>query len=184
MTSYTAVLFLHFAGLIGLFVGYGLEWIVSSLLRRATTAEQVRAWLRVYRVSLPVSGPALLLLIITGGYLASKMEGVMKAPWISATFVAIVVALGIGFTLILPRIRAIRASLPEGNMALPAAALANVQNAALPTLIRVRALIALGIVYLMTLKPMTMGSALLALAIAIFVGVIFSLPTWSRLKPS
>ena len=58
MTPYNIVLFLHLASMAGLFVGYGLEWIVSSLLRRATTADQARAWLRVYRFSLPVSGPA------------------------------------------------------------------------------------------------------------------------------
>jgi hypothetical protein len=182
MSAHTTVLFLHFAGLAGLFVGYGLEWIVSSLLPRATSVEQVRAWMSVYRVSLPVSGPALLLLILTGGYLASKMEGGMKQPWISASLVGIVVALGIGFFLILPRVRAIRAVLPEATAPLPAAALANLQNPLLPTLIRVRAMLALGIVYLMTRKPMTMGSAFLDLGIALVVGVVFSAPTWSKAK--
>ena len=182
MTPYTTVLFLHFVGVAGLFVGYGLEWIVSSLLRRAATADQARAWLRVYKFSLPVSGPALLLLILTGGYLASQMPGGMKLPWISATWVGIVVALGIGFTLILPRVRAIRSSLPEGNAALPATAVTNLQNGMLPTLIRVRALLALGIVYLMTVKPMTMASAFGTLVIAMVIGVLFALPAWGKAK--
>jgi hypothetical protein len=182
MTPYTTVLFLHFAGVAGLFAGYGLEWIVSSLLRRATGADQVRAWLRVYRFSLPVSGPALLLLILTGGYLASQMQGGMKAPWISASLVGIVIALGIGFTLILPRIRAIRSSLPEGNVALPASAVANLQNGMLPTLIRVRAMLALGIVYLMTLKPLTMVGAFGALVIAMVIGAVFALPAWLKVR--
>ncbi|MGB8324097.1 MAG: hypothetical protein WCE52_14160 [Candidatus Acidiferrum sp.] len=184
MTPYTTVLFLHLASMAGLFVGYGLEWIVSSLLRRATTADQARAWLRVYRFSLPVSGPALLLLILTGGYLASQMPGGMKAPWISATFVGIVIALGIGFSLILPRVKAIRAALPEGSGALGATALTSLQDAALPTLIRVRAMLALGIVYLMTLKPMTMAGAFVDLGVAILLGVVFALPTWSKAKPA
>jgi hypothetical protein len=166
----------------GLFVGYGLEWIVSSLLRRAITAEQARAWLRVYRFSLPVSGPALLLLIVTGGYLASKISGGMGAPWISATLVGIVIALGIGFSLILPRIRAIRNSLPEGAGALTPTATANLQNAMLPTLVRVRAMLALGIVYLMTVKPMTVAGAFGGLIIAMAIGVVFSLPTFTRPK--
>ena len=49
MTNYSLALFFHFVGLAMLFVGYGLEWIVSAFLRGATTTDQVRAWLRVYR---------------------------------------------------------------------------------------------------------------------------------------
>src|SRR5215469_15737387 len=157
MTPHNIVLFLHFVGLVGLFVGYGLEWIVSSLLRRSTSAEQARAWLRVYRVSLPISGPGLLLLILTGGYLAS-ITGTMTQGWISASLVAIVVALGIGFTLILPRVRAIRGALSQGDGVLPAGALERLHDPTLPTLIRVRALLALGIVYLMTTKPLSFAA--------------------------
>lgn len=184
MTPYNEVLFLHLTGVAGLFVGYGLEWIVSSLLRRAATADQARAWLRVYRFSLPVSGPALLLLILTGGYLAAQLLGGMKMPWIQASLVGIVVALGIGFSLILPRVRVIRSSLPEGNTTLSAAAVANLQNAILPTLIRVRALLALGIVYIMTVKPMTAGEAYGDLLVAMVLGAVLSLPTWSKPKPA
>ena len=67
----------------GLFIGYGLEWAASTLLRRSATGDQARAWLRIYRLSLPISGPGFLLLIFTGGYLAS-LTGVMKQGWISA----------------------------------------------------------------------------------------------------
>src|SRR5580704_4933191 len=100
MTTYAVALFLHFVGLIGLFVGYGLEWVASALLRRATTTEQARSWLRVYRFSLPISGPALLLLILSGGYLASLTDA-MKQGWIPASFIGIFIALAIGFGLIL-----------------------------------------------------------------------------------
>lgn len=182
MTPYNVVLFLHLTGVAGLFVGYGLEWIVSSLLQRATSADQARAWLRVYRFSLPVSGPALLLLIVTGGYLASQLPGGMKLPWISASLVGIVVALGIGFSLILRRVRRIRFSLLEGSSTLPAAAVTNLQNGMLPTLIRVRAMLALGIVYLMTVKPMTVGGAYSDLIIAMVLGLVFSLPAWVKPK--
>ena len=67
MNSYLIVLFLHFVGMAALFIGYGLEWTASTLLRGATTAAEARSWLRIYRASLPVSGPGLLLLILSGG---------------------------------------------------------------------------------------------------------------------
>jgi Predicted integral membrane protein (DUF2269) len=179
MTLYAFLLFLHFVGMIALFVGYGLEWIVSALLRRATTAEQARSWLRVYRTSLPISGPGLLLLILTGGYLAT-LTGGMKQGWISASLLGIVFALGIGFVFILPRVRAIRGVLPEGSAMLSVDALARVRNPLIPTLIRARAMLALGIVYLMTTKPPALSTSLAILGAAILLGVVFSAATWSR----
>ena len=181
MTYYSLALFFHFVGLVMLFIGYGLEWIVSAFLRGATTTDQVRAWLRVYRTSLPVSGPGLLVLILSGAYLA-QISGAMKNGWMSASMLAIVFALGIGFVFILPRVKAIRAALPEGSAALPASATALLRAPGLPTLIRVRALIALGIVYLMTAKPDTLGSSMLALAVAIILGLLASAPAFSKSK--
>jgi len=181
MSNYnqTLALFFHFVGLVGLFVGYGLEWIVSALLRKATTTDQVRAWLRVYRTSLPISGPGLLVLILSGGYLAS-LSGAMKTGWVSASLLAIVFALGIGFMFILPRVRAIRGALPEGSGALPAQATAALRAPALPALIRVRGFMALGIVYLMTVKPESLGASLLVLGVAIVLGLIVSAGTFRQ----
>jgi hypothetical protein len=181
MTNFSLALFFHFVGLIALFVGYGLEWIVSAFLRGATTTDQVRAWLRVYRTSLPVSGPGLLVLILSGAYLA-QVSGAMKNAWLSASFIAIFLALVIGFVLILPRMKAIRAALPEGSAALPANATALLRAPGLPTLIRVRAMLALGIVYLMTVKPDTFVSSLLALGAAIVLGLLASAPTFAKSK--
>ena len=181
MTYYSLALFFHFVGLAMLFVGYGVEWIVSAFLRGATTTDQVRAWLRVYRTSLPVSGPGLLVLILSGAYLA-QVSGAMKNGWMSVSMLAIVLALGIGFTLILPRVKAIRSSLPEGSATLPANATALLRAPGLPTLIRVRALIALGIVYLMTAKPDTFATSLLALGAAIILGLLASAPLFSKSK--
>jgi hypothetical protein len=178
MTTYAVVLYLHFLGLVGLFVGYGLEWVASALLRRAATTEQARSWLRVYRLSLPISGPALLLLILTGGHLASMGIG-FKQGWILASIVAIVVALFIGFVLILPRVRAIRESLPEANVSVPAEALVRLQAPVFVTLVRVRFLLALGIVYVMTAKT-ALNASLLILLGAMVVGVMVSAPSWSR----
>ena len=178
MTTYTIGLYCHFLGVVGLFVGYGLEWTGSSLLRRAASTEQARAALGLYRLSMPISGPGLLLLILSGGYLAS-ITGGMRQAWISASLLAIVVALGIGFVLILPRVRTIRAALPEGNMALPETALARVKDPLVATLIRVRFVLALGIVYLMTAKPGSLGTSLFILLGAILIGLLCAAAAWT-----
>jgi hypothetical protein len=181
MTNYSIALFFHFVGLVALFVGYGLEWIVSAFLRGAATTDQARAWLRVYRTSLPVSGPGLLVLILSGGYLA-QVTGAMKNGWMSASLIAIVIALGIGFMFILPRVKTIRSALPEGSSGLPANATALLHAPGLPTLIRVRAMLALGIVYLMTVKPDTLASSLLALGAAVVLGLLASAHTFAKTK--
>jgi hypothetical protein len=184
MTTHATLLFFHFLGLVGLFVGYGLEWTASSLLRRATSADEARTALGLYRRSMPISGPGLLALILSGGYLAS-ITGALKLAWISASFLAILLALGIGFVLILPRVRTIRAALPEGNGALPETALARLRDPMVVTLIRVRFLLALGIVYLMTAKPGSLATALFILLGAIVVGLLCAASSWTpRPRPS
>jgi len=178
MTAYALTLFTHFVGLIGLFVGYGLEWAASSLLRRSTTSEQARSWLRIYRLSLPISGPGLLILIVSGGYLAS-VTGSMRQGWISGSLLAIVFALGIGFVFILPRVKRIRAALPEGSVTLPAATLTRLQDPMFLTLVRVRFLLAVGIVLLMTSKPQLLSTSLFILLGAIVVGLLCAATAWT-----
>jgi len=178
MTSYSIALFTHFLGLVGLFVGYGLEWAGFSLLRRSTTADQARSWLRIYRLSLPISGPGLLILIISGGYMAS-ITGSMKQGWISASLLAIVVILGMGFVLILPRLRRVRAALPEANVSFPDTILARVQDPMLVTLVRTRFLLAMGIVLLMTAKPVALSTSLFILLGSIVVGLLCAVPAWT-----
>jgi Predicted integral membrane protein (DUF2269) len=182
MNPYAIALFIHFLGLVGLVVGYGLEWAASSLLRRSTTADQARSWLRIYKLSLPISGPGLLVLIISGGYMAS-VTGSMKQGWMSASLLAIVLALGIGFVFILPRVRTLRAALPEANVNLPDATLTRVQDPMIATLVRVRFLLALGIIYLMTTKPEALSTALFILLGFIVVGLMFAATTWTT-RPS
>jgi len=178
MNLYSNVLFVHIVSALGLFLGYGLEWTVSALLRHSSTTDQARAWLRVYRVSPPVTGASLAVLILSGGWL-SALTGGMNHGWLIVSVAGIVVALLIGFALILPRVQAIREALPEGNLPLSPEALLQLQSGVLPTLIRVRVLLAVGIIYLMTTKP-PLGASLIVLAVAIVLGVIFSVTSWSR----
>jgi len=173
MTLYTNILFVHILSALTLFLGYGLEWTVSALLPHSSTADQARSWLRVYRVSPPVTGASLAVLILSGGWLAALTGGMYHA-WLIVSVAGILVALLIGFALILPRVRAIRGALPEGNSPLAPEALLQLQSAALPTLIRVRAMLAAGIAYLMTVKP-SLGASLIVLAVSMILGVVFSL---------
>ena len=178
MTVFSVVLFLHLLGAVALFIGYGIEWTASSLFRNASSTEQVRAWLRVFKVSPPLSGVGLGMVLLSGGYLAS-LSGAMKQGWIPATLIAIFLALAVGFALILPRMKRIRGALPPGNDPLSAQLRERLSDPILLTAIRVRAMVATGIVYLMASK-ISFVPSLVALAIAVALGLIFSISTWSR----
>ena len=180
MTIYANVLFLHLAAMAFLFIGYGLEWTGTAFLRKATTAQAARSGLGTYRVSLPMSGPALLVLIFSGGYLGG-ITGASKEGWVLASVLGIIVALGIGFALVMPRMKRIKAALPAGDGPLSAEALDKVQDGVLVTLIRVRAFIALGIVYVMTAK-LPLVTCLAVLFGAIVLGILFSVS--ARSKPA
>jgi len=176
-TRFTIAIFLHLVGMIGLFIGYGLEWVASSLLHRSTNAEQVRAWLRIYKLSLPISGSGFLLLILSGVYFASFTES-WKEGWLLASLLAIVFAFGIGSVFILLGVRKLRAVLPEGNASLSEAGCASVQDPVIFTLIRVRFLLALGVLYLMIAKPV-LATSLFILLGALVVGLISAATAWT-----
>src|SRR6516165_12320259 len=96
MTVRIAVIYAHLLGALALFMGYGIEWTASALFRNAASTEQVRAWLRVFKVSPPLAGGGLGVLLLSGGYLAS-LTGAMRQGWIPATLVGIGMALLLGF---------------------------------------------------------------------------------------
>lgn len=181
MTTYAIALFFHFVGMVGLFVGYGLEWTGSSLLCSAKTSDEARSALRLYRLSLPISGPGLLVLLLSGGYLAA-VTGAMRQGWISGALLGIVFALGIGFVFILPRLRTIRAGIPQGSASLAEAALTRTNDPMIVTLVRIRFMVALGIVALMTSKPQLLSTALFVLLGAVVVGLLAAAGAWTKAK--
>lgn len=176
MTMYSITLFVHLISALALFIGLGLEWTSSALLRRSANAEQARSWLRVYRVSSPVSGPALLLLILSGGYLADLI-GVMKQGWIPATFIAIAAAIALGVAVNVPKLGKIRKTLPAGNEELSPELRRLLRSGLLATSVRLRISIAAGIVFLMATK-LPFGSAMIALGCAVLFGLLISIPAW------
>ncbi|HXT27058.1 MAG TPA: hypothetical protein VN749_19745 [Candidatus Eisenbacteria bacterium] len=178
MTVYTLVRYSHLLGAIALFIGFGIEWTASSLFRNASSTEQVRAWLRVFKVSPPLSGAGLGVLLLSGGYLAS-LSGAMKQGWIPATLLAIGIALILGFAFILPRMNKIRKVLPSVNEPVSPELRNRLSDPVLLSAIRIRVLLAVGIVYLMAAKIPFMPS-LIGLAIALVAGLLVSLPIMRR----
>jgi len=178
MTLFTVVLYTHLLGVVALFIGQSMEWTASSLFRKASSTEQVYAWLRVFKVSPPLSGIGFGVLLLSGGYLA-QLSGAMKQGWIPATFLAIGVALLLGILVIMPRMNKIRKTLPSLNQPVNMELRARLADPVLLSAIRIRVLLAAGIVYLMVAKT-PFAPSLLALGVAFIAGILLSIPVWPR----
>lgn len=178
MTLYTVVLFAHLLGAVAFFIGQGIEWIASSLFRGASSTEQVRAWLRVFAVSAPLSGMGLTVILLSGGYLAS-LTGTMRQGWIPAALLGIGVGVLLGVMAILPRMKKIRKELPSLNEAVGPELRMHLSDPLLLSAIRVRVLLAAGILYVMGAKT-PFAPSLVALVVAIVAGLLASAPVWRR----
>jgi hypothetical protein len=182
MTAYSSTLFIHLVAALVLFIGYGIEWAANHFLRASTTPEEARTWLRLARLGPLFSGPALAILILSGGYLG-YITGLMKQSWIGASFVGILFTFLPGVVIHLPRMKAIRDALSSSPSPLDVNVLAKLRDPLLATSVRTRAMLALGIVYIMTAKP-SLPLSMLALACFAILGLLFSLRFWLRTNSS
>src|SRR5262245_36637301 len=166
MTLYSFALFLHIVGALGLFIALGLEWTSLWSLRRAATAEETHQWLPVFawlrRIYL-VSWAAILL---PGFYMtATVWRGV---AWISIAFAAIILIVVLGVALTGRRMAAIERAVAMESGSLSPTLRQRLGDPLLWTSIQVRAAIALGIVFLMTVKPGLAGS-LFTISVAVII---------------
>src|SRR5438105_13997152 len=75
MSTYTIVLFLHISGAIGYFISIGTWLFGFSALRRVQRVEQVRALADLTGRVGPLFGVSVLLMLVTGLYMAVPASG-------------------------------------------------------------------------------------------------------------
>src|SRR5512135_2070354 len=167
MNTDSIALFLHIVGALGFFVALGLEWTGLSQIRSAMTLEQVRAWMGILKNVRKVGFVAMLTTVITGTYM--MVTGWRGEAWIIVTVGSLVLVIALAQLLTAPRMAAIgRAMVTEkGPLSKTFHSLAN--NSLLSISIQTRAAIALGIVFLKTIKP-NLGGSLLTIGVAIVLG--------------
>jgi hypothetical protein len=175
--NYSIGLYLHIVGALGFFVALGVEWVSMRYLRRAATAEQVREWVRVSTGIRRLGFASMMTLLASGFYMMAIAQ--IGGAWVFVAFWALVLLAIIAVTLSFRRMAAIdRAASTEAGP-LSAALRQAVEHPLLWVAIKLRVAIALGIVYLMTLKPTLIGS-LLAIGIAAIIGLVLALPMLGR----
>jgi hypothetical protein len=165
--TYLLILFLHVVSAFGILVSFGLEWMNLDRLQRSCTPEEARASMEGFGVLPWISGPSYLIALISGIYLwQSFWRG---AAWTVIALIALVVIAMIGAALTGPRLMAL-GKLYSGEKISESVVQQFGTMQILWVSLQVRVLMALGITFLMTVKPGVSGS-LIALAIAILLGL-------------
>lgn len=181
MPLYQIALFLHILGALGFFIAIGVFYAAVLGVRRAQTVGALQLWTGaaagVSRILFPIAS---LVIVIAGIYMMVSAWG-ERAPWGSVALVAFIV-LAVGATFIQGRRMA---ALGEGAARLPESASvsgalwAQAHDAVTWVSVNASAAFAIGIVYLMTLKPDALGSVI-ALLVALVVGLVFGFLTQGR----
>jgi Predicted integral membrane protein (DUF2269) len=181
MSTYNVVLFLHVSGAIGYFVAMGIWLFGLANLRRAQRVEQVRVLSNLVGRLGPLFGISVLLILVTGLYMAGTTWG-FQTGWIDVALVSLILIAPLGTAAIEPRRRAIAQlaqEAPDGP--LPAALEQRTHDPVLATAVQTVTSLLLGIVFLMTNKPSLVGS-LVVMAFALALGLASGLLTTGRTR--
>jgi hypothetical protein len=177
ISLYSVALFLHIMGALGLFVALGLEWTSLLNLRRASTSDQAREWLKLYASLRRLYPLSWLLILIPGFYMAATAWG--GAAWISIALGAVILLVILGIALGGRLMAPVGQALSSESGPLSASVRQRISNPLLWASLWIRTAIALGIVFLMTVKPDLYG-ALITMGVAILLGLVASLPARGR----
>ncbi len=174
MSTYTIMLFVHILGVIAVFIGVGVWLFAVAALRRAQQVAQVRALAGLTVASGNVTVGGVLLLALGGFYMALTAWGV-QAAWIIVATISFALLAPFGAFVLDPRIRAlakVAAKTPDGP--LPAALAARTRDPILGIGLSLYVAVLVGIVFLMTNKPILLVS-ILAMGVAAALGLAFAL---------
>ncbi len=178
MDIYHIALFLHVSGVIGLFIGLGIQWLGATILRKVNRVEQARGLIRLITIAEPIGTVSALLTVASGLYMALTAWGILTG-WILVALASIVVFIPPAILLVIkPHMRAIKAAIqeePDGSISTGLSK--RINDPVLGTALQTMAALLLGIVFLMTNKP-ALTSAILAIVIAVFAGLSSSLFLW------
>ena len=180
------VLFAHILGAFGLIAAYTIEAIGLRGLRGATRRDEALLWLRISRGIVMRLAPASLgVILIAGLYLMATYRG--PRGWIVvalASFVLLAAVGGVGTGLRMARIG------PAVNRAadpLPDELRTALRDRVLLLSLDVRLAMAVGILFLMTLKPSALTSVVvivLAIAVGLVAGLLPARGSRNELRPA
>jgi len=168
---YEIVVFLHIVGALGLFAGVGLEQLGLARLRQARTVAQLREWVATLGGLRRIDGPSGLLLLITGGYMVTARWG--GHGWIGLALLGMMAMAFLSIGVTGRRVTAIKKSIPMADGPISTSLHQRIKDPVLRASAWVRAALAFGILFNMSVKPGSVGASIV-MAVALAVGVLFA----------
>ena len=170
--QHLVIVFLHVASAMGIVASFGIESLVLTQLRAARTATDARTVLSSYRYSQRAGAASLIVTVVTGIYLATAYWG----SWMGIGFLTLVAIAIIGATMTGRTVtRLLRVDSVNAGAALPSAFVARLRMSFL-----IRMSLFVGIVFLMTVKPLAPVPALSVIGVAALLGALFGFPAMRR----
>jgi hypothetical protein len=177
MTAYSIALFVHVLGAITFFMALGMEWVTVLQVQRAATVVQVRERMAGFALMPRLYIPAMVAILLPGLYMTATTWG-WDAGWPAVALAAMALLAALGAALTGPRMAAIGRSTATESEPLSPAFRGRLSDPLLRASLRTRTAVAVGIIFLMTVKPNLAGS-LLALAVATLLGLASAVPALS-----
>lgn len=170
---YSFALFAHVAGVALMFATVGVDLVVHSRMRRASTVAEVRTLAQTISSVSRLHGVSGILIVLAGVYMALASWG-WTTPWIDVALVSYVFAGAVGGMLggKMQAIEKEAAAAPEGL--LPPGLAARIHDPALVTASSLLTLWLGGILYLMILKPGWSGS-IVTMLVATVIGYLVAM---------
>jgi Predicted integral membrane protein (DUF2269) len=178
MTFYSVLVFAHIASAFCLFAGLLLEAVVIGFLRRNPDLAPFRAWTRIFSLAPVLYGPALGVILLSGGYLGAQMSS-WGQGWIRVSFFTLFVIGAIGGIFTSRRIKVIRRLIVEASDSTTVTLQNKLQDPVLLASVRIRIALVLGVLLLMVSKVALMPS-LVIIAVSFAFGVVAALPAWKK----
>ncbi len=150
MTFYALVLFIHVVAVLALFAVMSFEILSLTRLRQASSLPEARLWIEPVRGLPSVAMGSLLVILISGIYLAMRMSA-FEVAWPKVTVMALLLIAPLG-AITGRRMRALRSAV-AGAGAITPELLKQLRAPFLKVSLGVRIAVALGIVLLMVAKP-------------------------------
>jgi hypothetical protein len=178
MTLYALILFSHIAGAFFLFAGLALEWAALSYLRGTTPRFQGDSSLHLAGVAPRLYGPALGVILLSGGYLGSKMDA-FRQGWVLVSVVTLffIGIIGVAFTA--PRYRALLNAFEKKTEGVSSTLQDRRRDPVLLASVRFRIALVFGVVLLMVSK-LNLRLSLITIACAVAFGILVAIPSWRR----
>src|SRR5262245_31690162 len=171
------ILFAHVASTIGIFAALTIEWVGLKHLSQATSYEQAREWARLWRFLAPLGVPSVLVVLVSGIYMATTL-GAWDFAWTRVALPTLVIVAIAGGVVGRRRAR-LTSALATNAGPLPPTLLRDLKQPLLLASLRLRVALLVGLVFEMTVKPDSAGAVvMLGFALA---GVGWALAAWRGL---